>query len=79
MYNSVVHNNRKEGTIHISVNWWITYTSRVLFSSESNELINVPTALVNLKNIIVSEKSQIQDTVLFDSICIKGKFIKEIG
>lgn len=54
--------------------------SRVLFSSESNELIHVPTALVNLKNIIiVSERSQIQDTVLYDSICIKGKFIKKTG
>lgn len=54
--------------------------SRVLFSSESNELIHVPTALVNLKNIIiVSERSQIQDTVLYDSICIKGKFKKKTG
>lgn len=54
--------------------------SGVLFSSESNELIHVPTALVNLKNIIiVSERSQIQDTVLYDSICIKGKFIKKTG
>lgn len=65
----IIHNSQNTKTIYMSINWWkskqyVVYPyNEILFSNKWNNVLIHSTMWMELKNIMLNERSQVQKTI----------------